>query len=92
MPTITISPNGVAPTILIDNAVHMAATVSSAGYTYNQLAVSNVWHVAHPLNKYPSVSVADSGGNLVIGEVRYVDTGNLVVSFSSPFSGTAYLN
>lgn len=64
----------------------------NVSFVYNQLGVSTTWPIFHDLHRYPSVSVVDSGGNQCIGEVQYIDADNLLVSFSSPFSGTAYLN
>ena len=44
------------------------------------------------MGKYPSVTVADSAGSEVVGEVQYVDSNNVILLFASPFSGVAYLN
>ena len=46
----------------------------------------------HSLNKYPSVSVVDTGNNLVYGDVQYTSLSNLTITFSADTSGTAYLN
>lgn len=46
----------------------------------------------HNLNAYPSVTVVDSAGTVVIGEVQYIDANTLVVRFLAPFSGKLYLN
>lgn len=61
-------------------------------YTYTQGAPASTWNIAHTLNKFPSVSVVDSANNDVIGDVHYTDQSNLTITFSSPFSGKAYLN
>lgn len=61
-------------------------------FQFSQTVVSDKWLVKHDLNKYPSVTIVDSGGNQVFGEVEYIDENNLKISFSSPFSGKAYLN
>jgi len=72
----------------------MALTNPSGGatYTFYQLAPTAEWRIQHPLNKRPSVSIQDSAGNLVVGEVRYVSNDLVVVAFRSPFSGRADLN
>ena len=41
---------------------------------------------------YPSVTVVDSNKIVVIGEVRYITTTQLTLTFTATFSGTAYLN
>lgn len=61
-------------------------------YQHNQRVSSDVWEVKHNLNKFPSVSVVDSAENKVQGEVQYLDSNNLIITFSAPFSGKAYLN
>jgi hypothetical protein len=59
---------------------------------YQQIAPAAVWTIVHNLNKYPNVSVVDSAGNWVIGDVAYVSGNILTVRFSAAFAGTAYLN
>jgi hypothetical protein len=63
-----------------------------SGYIHDQISSSQVWHVTHTLDKFPSVSVVDTGGNLVIGDVEYITTSELKISFNHEFSGKAYLN
>ena len=61
-------------------------------YIHKQVIASNTWEITHNLYKYPSVSVVDTGGNVVIGDVEYTSLNTLVIKFTAPFSGTAYLN
>lgn len=61
-------------------------------YIHNQSTASARWVVVHNLNKYPSVSITDSAGSQVFGEVQYVDENNLIITFSAAFSGKAYMN
>lgn len=61
-------------------------------YMFQQRVPASVWYVKHNLDKYPSVTVVDSGENVVIGEVTYVDNNNLIISFTAEFSGKAYMN
>lgn len=65
---------------------------ASNTFTFKQSVASDTWNVTHNLGKYPSVSVVDSGGNLVDGEVKYVTNNRISITFTSPFSGKAYLN
>lgn len=59
---------------------------------YKQTVASDLWHIEHKLKKFPSVTVVDSAGTVVTGEVTYLDEGTLEVAFSGAFSGTVYLN
>lgn len=61
-------------------------------FTYDQIAPSNTWDILHNLNAYPSVTVIDSAGNKVEGNVQYISSNQLTVTFVSDFSGKAYLN
>ena len=54
--------------------------------------VSNYVAVNHGLNKYPAVSIMDSAGEEVVGEVDYLDTNHLIVKFTFPFSGRVICN
>lgn len=61
-------------------------------YIHTQATASDFWEVKHGLEKFPAVSVADSAGDEVIGDVHYIDKNTLTISFSAKFSGTAYCN
>jgi len=59
---------------------------------FTQGSASNSWTVNHNLEKFPAVTVVDSANNVVIGHITYTNTNSLTVSFSSSFSGKAYIN
>ncbi len=61
-------------------------------FTYNQVTASGSWAITHNLGKNPSVSIVDSGGNTVVGDVIYINTNQLTINFTAQFSGKAYLN
>ena len=61
-------------------------------FVYNQATSSDVWEIEHNLDKYPSVTVVDSGGSVVVGEIVYIDKNNIRITFASAFSGKAYFN
>jgi len=61
-------------------------------YVHNQMSASSTWSVQHNLNKFASVSVVDSGNNIVIGDVEHIDENNLTITFNASFSGKAYIN
>lgn len=49
--------------------------------------------VAHGLNKFPSVTVVDTGGNVILPDnIKYDDANQITVSFDVATSGTIYLN
>ena len=61
-------------------------------FVYTQLEASKLWHIEHRLEKYPSVTIIDSAGTNVVGDVIYIDNKNLKIIFSNIMSGKAYLN
>ena len=61
-------------------------------FTFTQMAPASQWEISHPLDKFPSVTVVDSGGSVVIGDILYIDNSSIVITFTGAFSGTAYLN
>lgn len=58
-------------------------------YRHDQMVSSDTWAVAHNLGYRPNVSVQDSAGTNVEGEITHTDVNNLVLAFSHPFTGTA---
>lgn len=61
-------------------------------FIFTQYVASNLWIVEHNLNKRPSVTVVDTGENVIIGDIKYLDNNSLQIIFTYPFSGYAYLN
>lgn len=61
-------------------------------YIFEQALASTTWEIAHNLNKYPSVTVVDSAGDIVLCNVNYVDKNNIRLVFEAEFGGKAYLN
>jgi hypothetical protein len=61
-------------------------------YTHDQTVASIVWTINHNLGKRPSVSVTDSFGTTVYGQVEYQSDNALTITFKAAFKGKAYLN
>lgn len=61
-------------------------------YTHVQGTASTTWYVEHEMGRYPSVTVVDSAGTMVIGDVSYNNENSLTITFSVPFSGKAFMN
>ena len=67
-------------------------TADGFQYVHDQGVPSTVWNVSHSLGGYPNVTVVDSAGTRVEGEIIYVDANNITLTFSAAFSGKAYLS
>ena len=61
-------------------------------YVHEQQTVSDIWTIRHNRAKYPSVTIVDTAGSCVVGEVTYIDANTVSVRFNAAFSGYAYLN
>jgi hypothetical protein len=61
-------------------------------YTHTQSIPAISWTILHGLGRHPSVSVVDSAGSVVVGNVTYDSDIQVTVTFSAAFSGKAYLN
>jgi hypothetical protein len=60
-------------------------------FSYSQPTPSAEWVIDHDLDGQPVVTIVDTAGTTVYGDVTYVDNTRVVVSFSAPFAGTANL-
>jgi hypothetical protein len=80
--------NGILDTdLVIKNDV-----VGDKNYIHDQGISSSVWTITHNLNKFPSVTVKDTAGEEVEGEVEHISVNQLTITFSASFSGVATLN
>ena len=61
-------------------------------FVFTKSTPDSIWEITHDLDKYPSVTVVDSAGSVVIGDITYTSKSALTVTFSAAFSGKAYLN
>jgi hypothetical protein len=65
---------------------------SDKNYVHNQVTAAPNWTVVHNLGKYPAISVVDTGGNMIIPDVTYVDVNTVALAFAGATSGKAYAN
>jgi len=73
-------------------SVPLGGVGADKNYTHSQGVASLTWDIVHNLNKAPAVTIVDSAGTVVEGDVILVDLNNVQLTFSAPFSGTAYIN
>lgn len=84
--TASASITGISPNQVL-NLVYPA----SVRHVHTQGTASTTWSITHALGGYPSVTIVDSAKTVVYGEINYTNTSQVVVNFSSAFSGYAYL-
>ena len=68
------------------------STLGASYFRFIQGTPASVWVVNHPLGRHPNLTVSDSAGSVVEGDVAYVSPSLLTIEFSAPFSGEAYLS
>ena len=60
-------------------------------HVHTQGSAATTWTVVHTLGGRPSVTVVDSTGTVVVGDVTYNSDTQVTITFSAAFSGSAYL-
>lgn len=65
---------------------------SDKNFIHRQSVPSKVWSFAHPLQKKVSITVQDTAGSEIEGEVSINDGYTVEIKFNFPFSGEALLN
>lgn len=61
-------------------------------YLHSQASPSATWVINHNLGKFASVNVVDTANDEIIGDVRYNGINQITITFSTPVSGSAYIN
>ena len=70
------------------------ATGTGGGtYVHTQSSASATWTVVHNLGYFPGgVSVVDSAGSKVYGNVTHTSANQLVINFTAGFGGKVYIS
>lgn len=90
-----LSINNIKTSQLENDAGFITATDIPAisTYTHNQISPSSVWDITHNLNRYPSsITIVDSAGNVVWGDIKHVSVNELTISFTASFAGSVYMS
>ena len=83
-----------------DSAVLSAAAIDATNkanaadknFIFYQNSPTSIWNIVHTLAKYPSVTIIDSGGTQVEGDIDFINSTTLQIAFTNAFSGRAILN
>jgi len=60
-------------------------------FVFDQNTASAVWTINHNLGCFPQLFVLDTLGNRIYGSEAYPDNNTVIITFSVPIAGTAYL-
>jgi hypothetical protein len=88
---VRVTPPG-SPSITVNEITVGGINAPAVAYHHVQGVSSAVWVINHYLGWQPNVTVQDSGGSVVEGEISYTSVNSLTVTFSGAFSGNAYLS
>jgi hypothetical protein len=80
------------PVVNVNEVVVRGINAPAVAYHHVQGTSSATWTINHYLGWQPNVTVQDSGGSVVEGEISYTSVNALTVTFSGAFSGNAYLS
>lgn len=78
--------------ISVEASQSNSSSNNDKNYFYTQGVPSTDWTIVHNLGKYPSVTVVDTAGTEVEGEVRHIDVNTVQLLFSAAFAGNQTLN
>lgn len=87
-----------APADVVEEIVYIPGAgttgvgVAQFAYHHTQGVSSNSWEITHNLDFYPNVTILDSAGTIVEGEIEYLNRNTIRATFSAAFSGNAYLS
>ena len=62
------------------------------GQVHYQTSPSTIWNIEHTLVFIPNVIAVDFDGNVIEGDIFYVDDNNITITFTSSIVGAAYLS
>ena len=88
---VRVTPPG-SPAVTVNEITVQGINQPTVAYHHYQGIVSANWVVNHNLGWYPNVTVQDSTGTTVEGNVTYTNAKSLTISFAFAFSGDAYLS
>lgn len=69
----------------------ISGSAAQVFYTHTQAVSSAVWTINHNLNGEPTAVVLDSAGTQCEGTFSYPSKNQMVITFTSAFTGTAYV-
>jgi hypothetical protein len=84
-----------AKTLSVDangNIIETTPVEGDKHVTFTQGTPATSWSIVHNLGKFPSITVVDSGGTVIIGEYVQVSNNEVTLNFTHAFAGAAYLN
>lgn len=73
------------------NVLNKPEAFTPSTYTHVQDSASATWTINHGLGRHTQVTIVDSAGSEVVGDINHTDLNTVVVTFGAAFGGRAYL-
>lgn len=79
---------------IVTPVVTPVVVIVNGTFVFEQAVAAAVWVIDYPfIGQFPSVTITDIAGNVVIADVQYIEgLDRVILTFAQPFAGTAYLN
>ena len=61
-------------------------------YEHLQMTPDAVWTVVHGLNGFPNITAIDSSNSEIVGDLAYIDSNTVQITFASATGGKAYVS
>jgi len=87
-----IESSGAASATIEVVAGNSLPVIDAVSFSFSQPTPAITWTVNHNLGFRPNLTVFDTGGNIVEGEVAHINENRLTITFSTATSGAAYLS
>ncbi len=90
---VTLPGTGPSETLILkDGTLEWAPTSTQSEFIFTQTMPLAVWNINHNMNMHPSIEVVDESGDIIEGDIAYVDANNITLTFAIAIAGFAYLN
>ena len=65
---------------------------SGISQVWDVSTASATWIITHNLGLYPSVTIVDDSGEVILGDITYDSSSQITISFGEAISGKVFLN
>ena len=77
----------------LDNIAITPSTLKLVtNYVHEQAIASDTWIINHNLNKYPSITLTYTSGEVFMANTEYTSLNQVIINLDSATTGFAYLN
>lgn len=80
------------PTVNVNEITVGGVNQPTVAYGHTQTVASTTWIISHNLGWYPNITVQDSSGATIEGDITYTSNRVLTLTFSEAITGKAYLS